>query len=349
MLVFDSMRVKKIFIWILASFLLSSCFERMEAVSNIRKFRVMAVQADPPEMQPGEGTTLRVLYADPFGGDRSIVVLWIAFMGSFSSLSDFEGASFISLPFLEPKFATIEEGGGEYVIDGGSTENALTHEYFEDYWVEKSDGNNSVVSRYLPVTTVVFLCAGGTIPDQSRFTEGEEIVFRVEMLGGLCEGGESVISIKTFRISHAPDPNRNPRIERVEFNDQSVYSDAGVDDRDADGGIIFAGEKNVTNIEAYLTADSFQGDDDTYEDLYISWFVTNGEVGDGDRVRINDDDKSKSDYPNEWPFKNKWKLSYYPSRSDLWLVAHDLRGGTSWEHYQVKSESQTTREVIRVP
>ena len=64
------------------------CLEEMEAISQVTKFRVLGVQAEPPEIRPGQGTELRVLYADPKGEGRDVSILWLTCVGVFSPTAD---------------------------------------------------------------------------------------------------------------------------------------------------------------------------------------------------------------------------------------------------------------------
>ena len=67
---------------------MAACMEEMDPISLVNKFRVMAVQADPPEIRPGEGTTHRVLLSDPEGGGREIQVAWFTCLGRLTPSED---------------------------------------------------------------------------------------------------------------------------------------------------------------------------------------------------------------------------------------------------------------------
>jgi hypothetical protein len=88
-------------------------------------------------------------------------------------------------------------------------------------------------------------------------------------------------------------------------------------------------------IQAFLTPESFQPYEATEfgkpvskeESPYISWFITDGKLS---------DDRSRTVEP-PGPFETKWKPPIDGGNSLLWVVAHDARGGTSWESYAIRA------------
>ncbi len=305
-----SMRTRILSVALFVALITGSCAEKMESISQITKFRVMGVQAEPPEIAPGTGTTLSVLYSDPKGAGREVTIAWITCIDAFSPTDDIsEGCE----PVWLPKIETSANGGDKYEIP------LTPYNIIE----------NVKEGEFKPVTAIVVLCAGGQLPDfDSKSLSGE-----INSLDELCIGGDGLVAVKTFRISNSEDRNTNPIIDTLRFN---VEADAGVPNGEAsDGGAPDGGGLNKNDpvfkcedsygcrdsagIEASLTEAGFQED----EDPYISWFVTGGSFS-------NDRSRAPEDTPFG-PFKVDWTPPRNGGKYRLWAVAHDLRGGTSWK------------------
>ena len=63
-------------IGVLLSLLTVGCGLDFDEVHKVEYLRVLAVQAEPPEISPGEGTTVSVLWADPKGEGRDVEFVW---------------------------------------------------------------------------------------------------------------------------------------------------------------------------------------------------------------------------------------------------------------------------------
>ena len=202
------------------------------------------------------------------------------------------------------------------------------------------------------MTAIVVLCAGGTLADLEEEGEGQ-----IDAFDELCEGGDGLVAVKTFRISEAEAPNENPEIVRLLLEETEV-PEAG---REIDAGIADAGALDASvpgsgkdapepgsfecegaedcyegaELEAFLTAKSYQeyekvefGETKTVEeDPYISWFVTGGKFS---------DDRSRAGEP-PGPFEVTWRPPREGGDFVMWAVAHDLRGGTSWKRYRISA------------
>lgn len=297
----------------LALALPAACTDEMEAISQITKLRVMGVQADPPEIRPGQGTTLRVLFADPKGRGREVSIFWFAVAGMLTPSSDLSQAGEL-VGVSELQIASA--GGDTFVIP------FTRPDILDDYLAEGA--------LYLPVTVIVGMCAGGTLPSVDEMIAADDL----RNVSDLCQGGEGLSAFKTFRISESGSPNNNPAITDVSFNG-ALLLEAG-----ADAPGVFTckdsyGCREGAPIEAFLTEESFEtwteirfGEETVAEDdPYISWFVTGGEFS-VDRSRA-------ADPPG--PFKVDWIPPRVGGSFELWAVAHDLRGGVSWKKFLIQA------------
>jgi hypothetical protein len=90
------------------------------------------------------------------------------------------------------------------------------------------------------------------------------------------------------------------------------------------GGVKISAKMTEQSFETYETI-KFDKPEVVDEILFISWFVTGGEVT-RDRSGVNPDDQT---------FNVKWKPPLEGGTHTLYAVAHDLRGGTSWRQYLI--------------
>ena len=323
------------------------CQEPMEQVSTISKFRVLAVQADPPEAAPGETVTHRVLYADPEGEGRDVSVIWATCLGYFSPSSDLSGGCEIL------GFSMDDAAAGGNVYETFSIPNEA---------LDLIDTDNG--ETYTQATTIVSLCAGGERPDLSTILTDES--FSISSLDELCIGGDSLVAFKTFRISaeETPDRNTNPKIDFVLFNGNRLYpvdpetgdilapaltTDESAEKCDETDGCTEGEAAKVGRfvcettsecldgvpVRAYLTDESFEVYEeirsDTPEQLedapWLSWFIDGGEMS------VN---MSRTAEP-PGPFKATWTPPQKGGSFTLYVVAHDLRGGTAWQQFAVEA------------
>jgi hypothetical protein len=313
------MKITTVFIATLTVLVISGCFGEMDPISYISKFRVMGVQAEPPEVKPGEGTVLSVLFHDP--ADREVTVVWLTCLGLFSpgssTPSEILGACD---PVAPPAITEGSDGEATFEIPSTPTDLDLNLDAGVD------DQPESV-----SFTVVVFMCAGG-FPDgglPSIIPDVDDGMWDMD-LDTLCAGGDYLVATKAVVISKSNNPNKNPEIDSVLLNGEPISPDqpylCG-----ADG----ACTSNI-KVKAFLTEDSFQEYEDQFGEIqeespYISWFVNSGRVSE-DRSRASDpvdpDSKGHGYFETTWKPKDS-------SGTKLWLVAHDVRGGAVWQRYQI--------------
>ncbi|MDD5308046.1 MAG: hypothetical protein PHU25_12055 [Deltaproteobacteria bacterium] len=94
---------------ILGLLLVAGCAGEMDKQSEVEKLRILALSADPPEIQPGEGATFRALWADPEGKGRDVTFAWMACAGPFEPGAMCE-------PAMPPVVRSASEGGDAFVV-----------------------------------------------------------------------------------------------------------------------------------------------------------------------------------------------------------------------------------------
>ena len=296
----------------LLSLLTAGCFD-LKSVSQVEEFRVLGVSADPPEIAPGDGIRMSVLWADPEGEGRPVSFAWVGCAGLLKAPAAFESCEMV----LPPVTGTADEG-----MD------AIDIPYTPQEEMKKRMKEHDM--DFIQLTFIVLMCAGGELPAADEYA----FIGEMEDISTLCEGGDGIAAYKTVTISNAEDPQRNPEIENLLLDNVELLPDdeGGV-------GTIRCAETEGCGAEAALslrlTPESLQtyeviedGEAVTVEEsLYVSWFVTDGDVeisGGG----------SETDDPLG-PIENTWRPET-PGTHTIYAVAHDSRGGVSWKVYTVE-------------
>ncbi len=329
------------------------CQEDLERVSEVTKFRLLAVQADPPEVAPGGATVIRLLTADPNGQGRRVVAGGVVVPGLITPVESGDTDSappvFFDLPFTEPNHEGVISFPGQLAIP--------------TYYLE---GGTQVPiappGDPLTMTAIVVVCAG----------DGFDEALAVEALAGLAGGGsesaaevsfaavcteagadEGLVAFKTFDVITC-DPetsalscdgeyaqNANPEISSITLAGEPLGT--------SESGLCFGcnasdGCRNPLKVRAFLDADSFQryerplatNLDETelvYERTYISWFGTGGSFEQDRSGNASTPTEPRADDP----FEANWTPSPKGGDYTLWAVAHDLRGGVSWKIFSVNA------------
>jgi len=316
---------------LIGAFWTSACVEEMDPISLVNKFRVMAVQADPPEIRPGEGITHRVLFSDPKGDGREIQIVWFTCRGRMTSSEDILASGGGA---VDPSTMTAADGcdllGADFGTASGEVAEYRVPAVPADVLDDLPEGETVAYA-----TTVVILCAGG------RFPVGLQTPGNIDGNAELCEGGDGIMALKTFRISEQDDDGRNtnPDIAEMRFKDKPLAEISGdVGDASTVGRFRCKNTEAClkgVKIYATLTKESYQSYEEEVlgevevvdDDPYISWFVTGGNLG-ADRSRPAASDMK---------FQVTWHPPLDGGRFALYVVAHDLRGGTSWKKYAIEA------------
>ena len=349
---------------------LLGCADDMEAISQVSKFRVLGIQADPPELAPGESTQMRALFADP--QELGVTVMWFPMEGLITPSS--MASSQPDLAWF-PNVTQVTNGIASY----GSIM-AVPQNYLDDLPKDKcsdeADENwreDSACKK--TVTMVVLACAGGEIDPQITsaissiqtaleqfdakeitIQELESIITAAlagmeETLGSfeemndietLCqgEGAETIISTKTFGVSFSDHKNAVPQIDSLSlkigdtWTVNTPWSEPGeppVFICDGENGC-----RDGAEIQAFLTPDSFQ----TYAKKEFDAWKTVDErtyiswFTDGGNF---DADRSGNNGEADDPFEVTWIPPEEGGVFTLWAVSHDIRGGVNWKRYTISA------------
>ena len=295
------------------------CFD-LPSESKIEGFRVLGMTAEPPDITPGEGTRLEVLWADPEGEGQAVSFAWIGCLGYLHSSSGLSACEMILPPVVE-----TAENGGDVLEIPFTPEDILDY----DMLVQKDPGGK----RWAQVTFIVLMCNGGILPDSDEY----EGLKDTRNINTLCDGGEGISVYKTVVVSESDEPQLNPEIERLTADGTEL-----TDGEDAEPFVVRCSRADgcgaEVDIEGFFTEESPQ----TYEDiefgetvtltekLSIAWYVTGGDVKMPTAGPAGDDALG--------PYENVWRPKK-PGNFILYAVAHDNRGGVSWRAYPFEVRS----------
>ncbi len=286
----------------------------LKSPSKVEEFRVLAVTAEPPEIAPGEGTRLEVLWADPKGDDREVSFAWVGCVGMLRPPMGLESCMML----MPPVVSSADEGGDALEIP-------ITPPDLLSYAPEGM--------AYMQATFIILMCAGGELPAPDEY----ESIGQVDDISTLCEGGDGIAAYKVVTVSNnTKDPQRNPVVETLTLDenpllpsDQHEVGLARCVNKEGCGAKIA--------LSATLTEDSLQtfeveenGEMVTVEEgLKVSWFVTDGDVEESESA-------SNTDNPLG-PYETIWEPEHSGTFT-LYVAVHDFRGGVSFETYTVEVE-----------
>ncbi len=325
----------------LAMIALGGCNGDLPAASFVEKLRVLAVQADPPEVAPGETTSLRALAVEPAVSQSDgaaplpISALWLAcripagVQAAPCGLDPSTGVPEVSATSAPPLCA--DDPSASLCIVG--TE--LSAQYTPDGAAIGSTGTGQLL-----LTLTVADDAGGATGCLTAVAEN----------GGLpTDSDHCVIALKRLTVSTpehlATNPrNSNPTLVSFDLTPNGV--DGGDEiDLIVDGGTGMFTESGKQSSGYKIAVDRAAGSseiksDGTYESLILSWFTTSGSIDGGRSLFAPKNCDSQSACPKVEPSIES-STTWTAPTSDMyaktangevlfWAVLRDDRGGESW-------------------
>ncbi len=289
----------------------SACVD-FASESLVETFRVLAVQAEPPEIAPGQGTTLRIFWADPKGEGREVSFAWVGCSGRVHANEGFTTCDMM----IPPVVRTASEGGDTLEIPASPSD--VLDGLPEDAAVE--------------VTFIAVMCAGGALPPAEEIASRRDLV-RIKTL---CNGGDALSAFKTVTISNASTPETNPVIDHLEIDGVPIETKAN-------GGApeLVCDPADDCNIEVklslFVTEESVEwyevsefGKPVTQEDtMFVTWFANGGEFS---------ATRSGTEAGSTGPFETTWRIDKSGTYT-LYVAVHDMRGGATLQIYTVATKT----------
>jgi hypothetical protein len=301
------------------------CGKSFTPDSLVNGFRILAVQAEPPEIQPSQSTTLSGLIVDPTRPGQNNTALWLA---CDPDPYDLGRSACNELGNLNSASALLS------FVDGGSLD-LPTGINFRN-WNDETSGYGATYSA--PSDPQVFaLDAGdprrliGTVADMLVITVAGDLpllasaeqknAFFTQVEDALIP---AVLVIDRVVVSENPNPNHNPVFGDLLF-DGAAIPDGGTF-RIAPGAD--AGIELTAPDSSFETFTEIEPDGTTLtkqEGLIAAYYSTTGNFSQ-DRIAL------RSGFPETFTAPAGTDADPIPDKrlGTLWIVLRDTRGGLSW-------------------
>jgi hypothetical protein len=317
----------------------AGCSNDLPAASFIEKLRVLAVRANPPEVAPGEWTSLDVLAVEPRvqqldgGAAQPLSAVWLA----------------CTLPEGAATVTPCGVGGG-LGSGGGATLSppSCTDEPGAPLCVIGTD----LATKYMPGPGAL----GGKASMQTLITvavadtDGGAIGCLLDIANnnGLPTNPDHcVVALKRLQVSdpmqRTGDANHNP--ELADFTAKSPAGDYTANLLDGSGVFLLAAKKDADawEVAANRADDAAEHKPDgNYEALTVSWFTSSGHLDGGRSLYLPPNCTDPAACADQLPESGASTTWYAPAQAeaagtldaggvaDFYAVIRDDRGGVGW-------------------
>lgn len=286
-------------VFIAAAALLAGCIDDLDPKQIITAARVVEVIAEPPEVRPGEPSTLSVILA---GAEGAASYRW-----SLCPVTDL----------------------GEL----GSGASSSTADCFTDGAALLPLSSDAQATLRVPESVITQATEAarrfeGALPPGVLDTYLRDVGIALSVVLEVRVDGRTLRALKRVVVSLNPTPNRNPPPPRVRFGARWVSADAtrpGLCVAEDGAPLTFGPGETVT-----LTPDPDEGWAERYtvltadgrfsvreEQAYYSWYATGGSLNGLTRSPLRD---------NEWTLPSRAGAR---SQHSLWILLRDGHGGAS--------------------
>jgi hypothetical protein len=260
----------------------------------IDRLRVLAIQAEPPEIRPGEPAGFSALVVDPANAPGAVV--WIA---------------------CEPD----DEGNTSFGcgLDAGFDFTEATPE-------ELAEAGFIGFEPLFPPRYLSRLDALDTLDDEDR-GEGVQVLIQIAVLpeeamedgfeGGAFDFNEVEVAYKRLIVSEALTPNHNPGIASFTIDGLNVEQDAVVE-VDAEQSYEVGAILSEGSVEIY-SYDNGEEVEEREEQPYIRWYTDGGDMVEDATLYPYLDATWQAPPADAEIVQGTW-----------WAVVRDRRGGIAW-------------------
>ncbi len=315
---------------LLALLSLIACDDNLPVASFIDKIRVLAVQAEPAEVTPGNATTLSALVVEP---DRPQIAtspvsyLWLA-------CAEQPGATFATPCGLLDGKVLGDHDGSAPAACGATIDGTLC------------TLGKSTTTTLAPAASLVAIGAVLVTLVVADADDGAEgcLLATARNKGLPTEPDRCVFAVKRVTVGGGTQPpNHNPAIDRLDLVDRDGAVRSLLENGVNVSPSLDANNLDVRDLRVQRSeASAEQHTDGTYEALSLSWFTTGGRFQ-GARSTFDppgcDSQAACASSPpittavTQWqaPDATKAALQTAPDGlMHLWVVLRDDRGGVGW-------------------
>lgn len=301
----------------------AGCNEPFAPFNELDKLRVLAVQAEPPALGPGEVAQLEALVFEPDGDPISYRWSWCPF--STGSLTGYE--CLVDEDQVREMIDEVAPGFGA-LFPGFELGTAPTASLVYP-------GTPELLAQFCAMTTAAEIPAFADLPACD-----EQLTFTIRL--EVTAGGESVTAVKELPVyfDAARADNENPTIGEVTASREGEPAIPLLPDEPS---ALVAGRRYRLDVTVPAAAaqtfvppadDADPTPAPEREYLFMSWFVTGGDT-ENTRTTFIDDEISLAELG-----RNSWRTPDDAASARLYLVLQDERGGVSWTERELALEEQ---------
>lgn len=349
--------------------LLAACGASFEPSHKVQSIRILAAAADKPYAKPGDQVTVDLLAYDGRAEQPEPMQLsWLPFVcvnppgdlyyACFLALLGTDaGATRIGADSSIPADAGGDAGRG---ISAGDIVSRLTPGTdLTPFLVKGSKFSfkipDDIVDKHPPVQgagepyglAIVFnvACAGRVVLAEIDPSKGPQQVpvACVDKSGNPVGPNDWVFGF-TRVYSYKSDTNANPVIDGLTFDGKPVDLAKGivVERCKADKTRDCEEHKLDTKVPPSSWEESRigvkPGDPPRHEQIWVSYYMTTGDVSDGARLLYDVNQGAVSET------ETKFQSPGFPIEGTMWAVVRDNRGGTAWRQFPLKVQEDKPAE-----
>lgn len=317
----------------LVALLLAACTPPWTPASVIDSLRVFGMQAEPPEVKPGETAKLSALILDPSRPGQKNTMLWLGCepdpyglgRGICANLDTFgDTTSFANMSTLPDgvRFIGIDDNAGY----------ASKADLFGPLAADDPRRQAGTVG------TIVSIAVAADVPFSASTEELNAVLAKIQ-----SKEIASQLTLFRVRVSESAAPNQNPFVDSLSVDGETLPTGATVLLRERGDHKL---DVTAHDFEAYVE-NLPNGPENRTEKIIVSWYTSAGRF-DRDRVSVESDVKAVLTAPGDTLNNN----DPVPEnrRGTLWAVARDTRGGqswTSWPWYECDAGAPVPRVTSR--
>lgn len=307
----------------------SGCGTQFKPETLVETLRVLAVQADPPEIRPGETSNLSILWGDPSRPGGTTTIIWVGCDPDPQDLG--RSACNDATILLKPTQITSYPPGLKLLAFGRTAVYTAPPSTFDPIPADSSIRSNGTVGQVLAVV----IGAGASPTDTAE--QLDELLAKIE-----SKQVQTVLSLSRILVSERATTNVNPKLERLVVDGVPQPRGARLQvkvGRDYKlGAIVPASAK-----ESY-TLKQPEGEKQLTEEVIGAWYSSAGRF---DKPRFNIDTTEPSIFTA--PGSDKVADDPVPEKKtgNVWLVLRDSRGGQTFNDFPfvVCDETQPSARV----
>lgn len=311
----------------------SSCGVQFSPETLVDSLRILSISAEPPEVAPGEPTTLKVLFGDPKRLGQPNTVIWVGCEPDPEDLN--RSACNDASLLIKPSLITEYPPGLRILgFDAQNTSYASSPDVFSVLAPDDVVRQNGSVGQVMAIV----------IAEEVKLTTmGEELnaMFR------RIENKETSAAIGLTRVvvSEKAQKNHNPVISALTFDGAPLPQGARLPLR---GGqqLTLGVEVPASSLEQYIEQQP-SGPVEKTETVVGAWYSSGGRFS-RERFDVTSSDTTTYFAPGSAEFPE----DPVPERrtGQLWLVVRDNRGAQTFERFffYVCDESLPTPEATAI-